>query len=173
MPLATPPRASSCQSSARAPQLEPTWEPSHTWDDALAPAAASAPSSAWDRKPGAGASDDVPPAGSPLPCLRWRAPRLPVGAPSGDAETLHANALGSMLEQWRSKLEASKQLSMGRTGRRCGSGNDVYDIWSTIEESRIWDTALLEPAQVCFYFRSSPQCGAATIIAQSFEAISR
>ena len=50
----------------------------------------------------------------------------------------------------------------------------VYDIWSTIEESRIWDTALLESQrQVHFY---SPQMSAMlgrirTRIAQSFESV--
>ena len=88
-----------------------------------------------------------------------------------------ANALGGMLEQWRAKLEASKpSFPMGSSGSTLWGVVQmiVYDIWSTIEESRIWDTALLETQrQVSFY---SPQLAAMlgrvrARIAQSFESI--
>ena len=129
---------------------------------------------------GAGASDDVPPSRVPPAFHVYAGKRrvFPSERPSGDAETLHlANALGGMLEQWRSKLEASKpSFPMGSNGSTLWGVVQmiVYDIWSTIEESRIWDTALLETQrQVCFY---SPQLAAMlgrvrARIAQSFEAI--
>ena len=103
---------------------------------------------------------------------------FPSERPSGDAEVLHlANALGGMLEQWRAKLEASKpSFPMGSSGSTLWGVVQmiVYDIWSTIEESRIWDTALLETQrQVCSY---SPPLAAMlgrvrARIAQSFESI--
>lgn len=128
----------------------------------------------------AGASDDVPPSRVPPAFHVYAGKRrvFPSERPSGDAETLHlANALGGMLEQWRSKLEASKpSFPMGSNGSTLWGVVQmiVYDIWSTIEESRIWDTALLETQrQVCFY---SPQLAAMlgrvrARVAQSFEAI--
>ena len=60
-------------------------EPSHTWDDALAPAAASAPCSAWDRKLRRRRlrRRAALQGSARLPCLRWKAPRLPVGAAIG------------------------------------------------------------------------------------------
>ena len=129
---------------------------------------------------GASASDDVPPSRVPAAFHVYAGKRrvFPSERPSGDAETLHlANALGGMLEQWRSKLEASKpSFPMGSNGSTLWGVVQmiVYDIWSTIEESRIWDTALLETQrQVCFY---SPQLAAMlgrvrARVAQSFESI--
>ena len=129
---------------------------------------------------GAGASDDLPPSRIPAAFHVYAGRRrvFPSERPSGDAESLHlANALGGMLEQWRAKLEASKpSFPMGSSGSTLWGVVQmiVYDIWSTIEESRIWDTALLETQrQVCFY---SPQLAAMlgrvrARIAQSFESI--
>ena len=129
---------------------------------------------------GAGASDDLPPSRIPaaLHVYAGRRRVFPSERPSGDAESLHlANALGGMLEQWRAKLEASKpSFPMGSSGSTLWGVVQmiVYDIWSTIEESRIWDTALLETQrQLCFY---SPQLAAMlgrvrARIAQSFESI--
>ena len=129
---------------------------------------------------GAGGSDDLPPSRIPAAFHVYAGRRrvFPSERPSGDAESLHlANALGGMLEQWRAKLEASKpSFPMGSSGSTLWGVVQmiVYDIWSTIEESRIWDTALLETQrQVCFY---SPQLAAMlgrvrARIAQSFESI--
>ena len=103
---------------------------------------------------------------------------FPTERPAGDAETLHlANAISGMLEQWRAKLEESKpSFPMGSSGSTLWGVLQmiVYDIWSTIEESRIWDTAFLEAQREVHFY--SPQLSAMfgrvrSRIAQSFESI--
>eukprot|EP00908_Phaeocystis_cordata_P019982 Transcript_31617.p1 GENE.Transcript_31617~~Transcript_31617.p1 ORF type:complete len:388 (+),score=171.30 Transcript_31617:1145-2308(+) len=129
---------------------------------------------------GAGASEEPPPSRIPAAFHVYSGKQriFPSERPAGDVEVLHlANALGAMLEQWRAKLEASKpSFPMGSNGSTLWGVVQmiVYDIWSTIEESRIWDTALLEAQRQVHSY--SPQLAAMlgrvrARLAQSFESI--
>ena len=77
----------------------------------------------------------------------------------GDAEIgLLADTLSQMLDEWRDRLEQSKPsfpLGPARWGvlQMC-----MYDMWCTIEESRIWDVGLAETERFAHFF--SPQLAA-------------
>ena len=77
----------------------------------------------------------------------------------GDAEIgLLADTLSQMLDEWRNRLEQSKPsfpLGPARWGvlQMC-----MYDMWCTIEESRIWDVGLAETERFAHFF--SPQLAA-------------
>ena len=84
---------------------------------------------------------------------------FPSERPAGDAEVgLLADTLGSMLEEWRSRLDANKPqfpLGAARWGvlQMC-----LYDMWCTIEEARIWDIGLTETERLAHFY--SPQLAA-------------
>ena len=129
---------------------------------------------------GSPSGEALPPSRIPIAFHVYQGRRclFPSEYPAGDAETLHlANALGGMLEQWRAKLEESKpSFPMGASGSTLWGVLQMilYDIWSTIEESRIWDTAFLEAQREVHFY--SPQLSAMlgrvrSRIAQSFESI--
>ena len=129
---------------------------------------------------GSPSGEALPPSRIPIAFHVYQGRRclFPTERPAGDAETLHlANALSGMLEQWRAKLEESKpSFPMGSSGSTLWGVLQmiVYDIWSTIEESRIWDTAFLEAQREVHFY--SPQLSAMlgrvrSRIAQSFESI--
>ena len=69
---------------------------------------------------------------------------FPTEAPTPHEVGHLANALGLMLEEWERRLAAAKPGFPLDATLWGVLQMIVYDIWSTIEESRIWDIALLE-----------------------------
>jgi hypothetical protein len=70
---------------------------------------------------------------------------FPAQSPQGDAQVaLLSQALGAMVEEWQKRLDENRPtfpMSAARWGvlQMC-----IYDMWCTIEESRIWDLGLSE-----------------------------
>ena len=93
--------------------------------------------------------------------MRDEAGRLifPAQRPQGDRDVdLLNDALGAMVEEWRGRLEENKPsfpIGAARWGvlQMC-----MYDMWCTIEESRIWDIGLAEVERIA-HVHSPQLCG--------------
>ena len=81
---------------------------------------------------------------------------FPSQRPEGDAEIeMLEDTLTLMVDEWHVRLDENKPNFPLCAARWCVLQMCVYDMWCTIEQSRIWDIGLCEASRLAHFYSAA------------------